>query len=270
MISLLLLLACGEKETDESTTEDTTTQDTDTQDTAPQSTPPPSFIGIDFILQSADGYSPIGDLIRLQFPQIENNNIDFNFDAGCNSIGGSFDYTNETMNINEMYATEIGCATELMEQDDWFVAFFNTQPTIQWDEETLTIANSQATFEFINEDTSVADVPLTDTRWVFDTFIDNDTMDTTSMEQYPYVEFSSTGSLSLFTGCNDGMGSYSVSGNQISVAIDQYTDLACSDDIHSVEGHVVSVFMGTMTFRIDGNYIELMNETKGLAGRAEE
>ena len=100
--------ACGDKE-------DTAIEDTSSNSTLS------SFDGMDFVYHSSDGYTPVeGSTIRVRFRE---NNGGFSFSADCNTHTGSYTLNEDTFKIQDLYGTEIGCETSLMEQDMWLVSF---------------------------------------------------------------------------------------------------------------------------------------------------
>ena len=77
------------------------------------------FVGMDFVLESTEGYDLVADGARLSFAS----ESEFSFSAGCNSLGGTYSVENDVFSLSEAFMTEMGCENALMEEDSWFVSF---------------------------------------------------------------------------------------------------------------------------------------------------
>lgn len=266
MISVIaLLLGCGEKTSEDPAVEDTASEDTGSETEAPD------FVGMDFLLESSEGYQPVSENISLGFPGMNGDAIEFQFHAACNGMGGSFLFEDGVVNMQEISMTEMGCEQELMEEDDWFVNFWNSGPSLSLAGDLLTVSDGENSFYFRDAEVVTPDLPLVDTHWVIDTFIDGDAASNfINLESDPWVEFRSDGSISLDTGCNSGAGSYSLDGSTILVTMEYYTEAACVDEMgQEAESHIVTVFMDNLEYSIDASRIHLMGATKGVSGTAQ-
>ena len=58
--------------------------------------------------------------MNLSFPA---DRLEMSFSAGCNSFFGDYTVNNDVFEISGMGGTEMGCETDLMEQDNWLVDF---------------------------------------------------------------------------------------------------------------------------------------------------
>ena len=154
----ILFLACGDKG------EDTGSDTGDEQKEV-------SFAGMDFVLGSAEGYEPIGESISLGFGE---DGTSIYFSAGCNSFSGSFELDGDALVIGMLSGTEMACGDGLMEQDDWFVSFFTSSPTVEHSGDTLTFTGADATLIYIDEEVAVPDASLTGSTWMIDTYSDGD------------------------------------------------------------------------------------------------
>ena len=174
--------------------------------------------------------------------------------------------TDNTLQFEELYATEMGCDTDLMAQDDWFVQFFTNGPTVAFDGTSLTLSNDDVVLTFQNEAVVNPDQDIQAGIWEFDTFIDGALATTYNLERYPTAEFKSSGELAIFTGCNDGIGTYTQSGDELSFSVSQYTEMWCEGDINVVESYITSIFMFSATVSIDGSSITLTSGDKAISG----
>ena len=116
----MLMFACGDKSDDTSSPDDTGVVSGDSY----------SFEGMDFVFQSAEGFELVGDFFSIRFTQDPR---EMSFGAGCNTHGGGYQVTNGVFEMPGMYATEMGCEMELMDQDSWLANFFMSSPSVVHD-----------------------------------------------------------------------------------------------------------------------------------------
>ena len=110
-----------------------------------------SFQGKDFILQSSEGYEPLGEAVYLSFAATSET---LSFSAGCNSFDGEYTYDGRFLGVETMGGTEMACDMDLMTQDEWFVDFFTNYLSLSHDGDTLIL-------EFIDDNHSTPDIKLT-------------------------------------------------------------------------------------------------------------
>ena len=248
---VLLFVGCGETEK-----EDTGTEDTGTEDTI-------SFLGMDFVLQTAEGYEPVGSAIRLGFAADEQT---LSFNAGCNHHSGSFELDGNVLTLSDLSGTEMACDEVLMDQDSWFVGFFTSSPTVQHDGDTLIVATDSVTLTFIDDEVANPDQLLTAGAWGIDTYIDGEIAMAYNLSVSPTVRFTDDGAVEVNTGCNGASGSYTATGEQLTVELDTITDAVCEGDIAEIESHILQVLTGTITYSIDASRITLDNQGIGVSG----
>ena len=259
LTTLFVLLACGDKSSDTSTANDTATGDTATTEGNYE------FQGKDFVFQSAQGFSLIGESMRLQFAAAD---LEMSFQADCNSFFGTYSVDNGTLQVGAMGGTEMGCDTALMEQDNWLVSFFTSGPSVVYESDTLTFSNSDATLIFQDEEVAVPDLNLQDISWEIDSYIDGEVVTTYNLQSTPNFMFASDGTFSLNTGCNGASGTYTDTSGSLSISIDVITDAICEGDINTVEGHVFQIFNGNPSYEIDAQRITLTAGDKGISAYA--
>ena len=247
-----LLFACFDKSQED-------TASSDPNNTADSSNP--SFEGLDYVLTDSEGYTPVAERISLTF----SSNDEFSFSGGCNSFGGDFTAEDNVFVATSVYGTEIGCSSDLAEEDEWLVSFFTGSPTYTLQDDAIIFENDSATLTFSDRESTIPDTRLVDTVWLIDTYLDEDFALALNLDVTPSVSFLADGSIDLNTGCNSGMGQYSLDGDSISVTIDAYSDAICEDElINEAEAHIVNVFIGpTLTFSITENRLTLDNPANG-------
>lgn len=250
---LTLFLACGDKSTDTGTDDTTTTEEGY------------SFEGMDFVFQSAEGFELVGDSFSVDFPQDPR---EMRFSAGCNSHGGEYEVVNGVFEMSGMYATEMGCEMELMDQDSWLATFFTSSPTIAHDGDTLTFTGADATLVFVDEEVAVPDLQLTDITWEIDTYLDGETASAYNVNVLPNVYFASDGTFSANMGCNGAGGTYTDDAGTLTLTFETMTEAICDGDLNTIEGHIFNVLNNTPTYEIDGERITLMAGDKGIGAMA--
>ena len=268
-----VLAACSGKSQDSADSQDTGSDaDTDTDsgsdtDTDTSTNDNSMFAGLEYVLIDSQGYTPVSEEIFLSFPY----GSEFQFSGDCNSFSGEFSVDGNTFIANTIGGTEMGCATELMAEDEWLVNFFSSQPTFDLLQDSLVLESNGVTLTFGDRD-DVEPVPFEETLWIIDTFIDGDAAMAYNLTSVPSVRFGLDGQIDLNTGCNGGLGEYTLDGETLSVNMTTYTDAFCSDEnAQNAESIIVSVFMGpTVAVEASETRITLTNGNRGISAYASE
>jgi len=256
MFMFLSLFACLEPK-DDTAADDTAAPD----DTAVAAD---SFAGMDFVLHTAEGYTPVSQSIRIAF----SDDNQFSFAGDCNSMSGEYSLDGDVFGLLSISGTEIGCAAELMDEDSWLTTFFGSSPTIEFDGESMVFTGSEATLTFIDEEIAIPARELIGTVWMVDTYIDGDAASAVNLEEQPTIEFDDAGAVSIFGGCNDGGGEYSIDGSTISFGDLFSTDMACEEDIMFAENHIFGTLAGDLNFSIDGDRLTIQGDVLGISATA--
>lgn len=226
------------------------------------------FVGMDFNLESTEGYELVADDARISFP----GNRDFSFSAGCNSLGGIFSLEEDVFTLGEASSSMMGCDTALMDEDTWFIEFFQSSPILSFDGERLTFTGTEAKLVFLDSEIATPDQDLVGPIWEINTFIDGDMANAYNLAEPPTLSFSADGNVGIFGGCNEGGGSYEV-GDDGSILFSELmsTDMACDESTMTAEGHVFSVLGESgLTFEIDANRLTIMGSSLGISGSTQE
>jgi heat shock protein HslJ len=96
--------------------------------------------------------------------------------AGCNILSAPYSVRGSTLAVDApgMGMTEMGCAAERHEQDDWLAGFLQGAPAFALDGSTLTLRAQSTVVELLDRRVADPDRPLVGTRWRVDTVIDGD------------------------------------------------------------------------------------------------
>ena len=224
------------------------------------------FAGMDFLLTSSDGYTVVADSVRIGFPR----DNEFSLSAGCNSIGGNFSISDDVFSVSMVSMTEMGCDAALMEEDNWLVAFITSSPTYVFDGESLTFSNSEATLVFLDSEIATPDQELVGVTWIVDTFIEGEAAMAYNLSNAPTIAFSTDGTVSIFSGCNSGSGSYEATADSILFSAVAFTEMACDEMEMSAEQHIQSLILEeSLSYEIDASRLTISGATIGISANTE-
>lgn len=224
-----------------------------------------------FLLQSSTGFTPVaGTTVSVSF-----SDGGFGFNAGCNSFGGSLYLEGNTMRVGSLGSTGLGCDAARLDQDDWMADFFLSGPTLQLDGDELTIENSEATLSFLDREVADPDRPLLGSEWTVTSLITGPVAQAGDFGR-PTLQFSSDGTLQVFTGCNAGTGQFtggqlSSSASSVTLSGMAFDDQDCSDELVTMaDTHLRQVLSdGTLNYSIDAASLTLMRGDQGLMATTE-
>jgi heat shock protein HslJ len=218
--------------------------------------------GRDFLLQSAEGFTPVArTTVRLSF-----HDGDLSISADCNSHSGPYKLRDQRVVVNGLGATEIGCEAPLQAQDEWLARFITASPGLVLADDQLTLTGSEAKLVFLDREVANPDRPLTDRSWSVDTFISGGAASNLPLSADPTLLFRADGSFTVDTTCNTGSGSYRVADDQLTLSNVTYTDAACAGPAMFAETELQRVLgNGTLTFGIEAARLTLMRGELGIA-----
>ena len=210
---------------------------------------------------------------------VANTTISLSFDArghlavqaGCNSIGGSYSVANGKLRVDALSQTEMGCAPELMSQDEWLISLLATDPTFTVDADTLVISGPTGSITMLDKKTAQPDASLVGNRWLADTIIQGKVASTPPQGAAGSILFGSDGALAGSLGCNTGSAQFTVSGDTITIGAMATTRMACLGEAAELEKHMLAVLTGTVHFEINGDVLTLTADSgAGLGLRLEQ
>jgi len=214
-----------------------------------------------FLLESAQNFEPLtGSTVRLSFHE-----GNLSLSAGCNSLGGEFSLMDQRLVLREGGITEIGCDPERHAQDEFLWSFVQSSPQLELDGSTLTLTSASTVLVFRDRELADPDRPLVATPWAIDTFISNDSASNLPGPLAPTLLFAADGSLHFETGCNSGVGTYTVVAEQLTTTRVGSTNRACSGPSAAAEEHILKVLRdGTLSFEIEAGRLTLQHREVGL------
>lgn len=77
---------------------------------------------------------------------------DVSVEAGCNHLFGTAVLDGDTLTINNMGGTEMGCPRRLQDQDEWLTGLLTGGTTVALDGATLTLTAGDVVVELVEED----------------------------------------------------------------------------------------------------------------------
>lgn len=219
--------------------------------------------GLDFLLESAEGFMPVqGTTVRLSFDATS-----LNISGGCNSLFGTYSLCDGRICVADLGTTDIGCEPALHEQDTWLGDFFGASPLVAQSGARLTLEGTGATLSFLDREVADPDRPLVGPTWRVDTLIQGNgpTAGASSVAITPTLQFKADGAYDVFTGCHTGSGTYTVAGASITLSGAAYTEEGCLAPNEMVNDHIVEVLAeGTVAYEIEARRLTITREDVGL------
>jgi len=135
----------------------------------------------------------------------------------------------------------------------------------------LTLQGVRATLELLDPDVVAPYRTLTRGIWTVDTFIDGGAAAGYMLQDSPLLEFSTDGLLRVFTGCNTGQGTYTRSGQTLTLGSVPYTEEGCNPPLSALaSARVIRVMSeGELSLEIEARRLTLMRGTIGLSATNE-
>jgi heat shock protein HslJ len=237
------------------------------------------------------GSSSLGDLANASFlsthvtkggseyPLVQGTRISLRFwdtrlsaQAGCNILGGDAALRGDVIDVSGgLSMTEMGCARQLMRQDEWLAGLLSDGPVATLDDDRLTLTSGDTVVEFLNEETANPDRPLTGTEWTLDSI--GESGDEGSVSSVPAgvvstLTIDDSGRVSVMPGCNSGGGQAAVGDGAIEFGPIALTKMACEDPAMSVENAVMQMLDGSVGYTVDADLLTLTKDGRTLTYRA--
>jgi heat shock protein HslJ len=223
--------------------------------------------GREFLLDSADGFTPVQDTtVRIHFDE-EDGHPSFGFYAGCNHHSGPYEVRGGRLVLMGLGSTQIGCEQALATQDTILSDFFLASPELQLEDDRLTFVGETATLVFADREVADPDRPLVGRLWTVDTFITADAASNFALAESPTVRFEQDGAVEIFSGCNTAGGSFTQSDGELTLSGIAYTERGCPEPgAMQAEASVQAVLSdGTVSFEIEAARLTLMRGDRGLS-----
>lgn len=228
-------------------------------------TPSPTGQTLDgrtFLSTKVDGPALVaGTVIRITF---KDGNVSVN--AGCNSFGGPYRVDGSNLVVGQIGTTEIGCAPNLMAQDQWISGLLGGA-TIGLDGNSLTLALSGIRVTFVDRVVADPDRPLLGTRWVVDGIIAGGVVSSVPAGVTAAITLTDT-HVDVETGCNTGGATARVVDGSVVFSELVLTKKACLNGTAALESAVVAMLRGTASYAIQADALTLQSGPNGITLRA--
>ncbi len=227
-----------------------------------------SLEGRSFILESAEGYTLVSDTTA----GVSFRSGEMGFSAGCNGHFSEISFEDGALVTMGFGSTAIGCEEALHEQDMWFATFFSDRPALTLDGDRVTFTTDEATLVFIDDEVANPAPPLVGTVWEIWALTDSG-IATGGFDAVPTVTFDQDGTVQVFSGCNNGEGTYEVVDGTINFDGGiGYTERGCPDDSSAdIESHMQAIFTtGEVTYSFNGQDLALEKGNLGVRARKEQ
>ena len=178
-----------------------------------------------FVSESVEGWTLVaGTEVRIGFKGGE-----LSASAGCNSLGGPFAIEGGKLDLNGYGMTGMGCDAERHAQDDWLVGFLTAGPALQLNEPRLVMTTADAKMTLLDRKIASPDRALVGTHWNGDGFSDGQATSSWIGLAKANVFFDANASVTVFSACQTGSGSYQVDGATLTFQGFSYDGAPCAD-----------------------------------------
>lgn len=187
--------------------------------------------------------------------------------AGCNTISGPYSIDDGVFVLEEAAMTLIGCIpSTLHEQDDWYLGFLFSEPTLVLDGDSLVLESESVRVEYLDQEVATPDEALVGPTWAVDTVIEGDFAMHTEWPSPATLVFGVDGVVEVYTGCNGGSGTYSISGTELTFADVSVTERGCDSPTGELERAVLGLIHGPqpVTWEITVDRLSLRGDDVGL------
>ncbi len=186
--------------------------------------------------------------------------------AGCNTMSGAYSIVDGKLIADGPWAmTEMGCDPARMAQDQWLANFLGSGPTIDVDEDSITLTSGETVVKLVDREVAQPDRQLTGQIWTLNSIITGDAVSSVPTGVTATLQFNDDGTVSFNSGCNSGGGNYSVDGQAITFANLVTTEMACPGPQSDVEAAFLAVLGAAADdFVIDADQLTLTAGDSGL------
>ena len=164
-------------------------------------------------------------LVDTEVPELE-----MTATTGCNSLFVPFTIENGRLMSNGMASTLIGCNPELNVQESFVQSFMGSNPYITLDGDTVIfesdVDSQHIRIAYLDVEIASPDLPLTGTAW--EAYSVNYAH--AAWTSPAVLNFNSDGTMSFFSGCNQGSATYTLAGSEITFSAFSITEAGCADD----------------------------------------
>ncbi|MGY1811850.1 META domain-containing protein [Blastococcus sp. SYSU D00820] len=186
----------------------------------------------------------------------------------CNSFSAGYRQDGDSIALDGLGGTEMGCEPELMAAESAFLGALGRITTAARDGADLVLTGDGVRLRF----TPVVPAPdrdLAGTRWVLDTLVDGRTASSTVSSAAPgTLELAPGGPVTGSTGCRGFVGTWETAGDVLTLVVDR-DDVGCPDDLGRQDAHVLAVLDSGPRWTVAADRLTLTaDDGRGLGYRA--
>jgi heat shock protein HslJ len=154
---------------------------------------------------------------------------DLTASAGCNTMGARYHVDGQRLIVEQLSMTDMGCPAALGAQDTWLAQLLGAGPTIRLDGDELDLTSGTVVVRLMDRRVADPDRPLVGTAWTLESIIGGDAVSSVPSGAQPAtLLFSSDGTVTVSTGCNQGSATWTRAGTGITFADLVLTKKACA------------------------------------------
>lgn len=236
---------------------------------APTPTPPDGLAGRTFLSVAITDAGVARPLVSGTRIRLDVRATDFSASAGCNTMGGQYQIVGGDLVVDQLATTDMGCPAPLGTQDSWLAQLLASQPTFTLDGDDLTLSSGSTVVHFQDRRVADPDRPLVGPLWTVDSIISGDAVSSVPNGATATLAFAIDGTLTVFTGCNQGGASWTQTAGTIVIRDLVLTKITCTGAGGPLEAALVGVLhAGTFAFTIDADALTLQAGSNGIQLRA--
>lgn len=179
--------------------------------------------------------------------------------AGCNSMSGPAEITDDVVKAANLATTEMGCDPPRHAQDEWIAGLFGQGLAYTLDSDKLTLTADGTVITMVDRKTVNPDRALEDTEWKLDGIVQGDGVSSVPQGAVAVVVFSDGEVVVQNEGCNGARGPAEVTETEITIGGLMMTKMGCEPGPTAVEQAITQTLDGTVTYRIDSDRLDVSN-----------
>ena len=236
---------------------------------APPSGSPPSIVGRTFVSTAVtEGGAPRPLVPGTRITLSVTDGL-LQASAGCNHLSAPVEVRRHRLVVGELASTDMGCARERHEQDEWLAGILAADPSYVLRGTRLLLTSGATEIRMAEAPATGPDRPLVGTEWHLESLLEGDTASSLPPGTGATVSFTESSISVRVVDCNQGTGDVVIAELAVKIGSLAMTERACLPDPSAVEHAVVTVLRGVVGYVIDGDTLTLRQPAgPGLVLRA--
>ena len=190
---------------------------------------------------------------------------DLSAQAGCNTMGGTFRLDGAALILAGLAMTDMGCNADLGAQDAWLAQILSSKPALRLSGNELFVMSGTTQIHLLDRTVVDPDRPLVGTTWTVDSIISRAAVSSIPSDAQATLVFNADGTVTVFTGCNQGAATWSGNGGEIAVSDLVLTKKACTGSGGQLEAAVVALLRASaIDVSIKASELTLLANGTGL------